>query len=260
MKRPYALLNIVLLAGLVWLTGCKKDEDDPNQPVMQLSTDKVAGKSGQDIAVTVSMTMPGGFKDLVITKGINLQPDTDFGSQSVTASSTGSNTYEYLFNYTLSPDETDKLVGFNFRLTDNQGRAVEKDLTVNTTPGPAQIMFTRTWLLTSKFWESVGAEDIKDCEKDDVYTFKRDSTMSYGYGSSACSLDGLNIYDHWEISEDEKTVTLEYYNIFNPAQRTIEQYNVRSITTEKIVMDITVDLSWLGFSDKEKFIYTLEAR
>lgn len=260
MMRPYSLLSCLLLACLYILPGCDKDSDDPNKPVMSLSTDKVAGKSGQDISVTLSITIPDGFKELVITKGVNLQPDNVFGVRSVTPVATGDHTYEYVFEYTLSPDETDKLVGFNFRLTDNQGRSVEKDLTVNTTPGPAEIIFTRKWLLTSKFWESAGAEDIKDCEKDDVYTYNRDSTMSLGYGASACSLDGLNIYDHWELSEDEKTLTMEYYNVFNPAQRTIERYNVRSISTERIVMDITLDLSVFGLSDQEVFVYTLEAR
>lgn len=261
--RPYPLLTTLLLFSLYLLPGCTKDNDDPNIPVMKLSIDNVTGKSGKLLELTVEMSIPGGFKELLISKGINLQPDNVFGIKSVTPVSGGENKYSYTFTYTLSPDEVDKLVGFNFKLTDNQGRAVEKDLTVNTTAGPAQIIFTHKWLLKSKFHESgsPAVETITDCEKDDVYLWKRDSTITLNYGASACTFDGFNVYDKWTLSADEKVFTQVYHSLFNPAAITTEKYNVRSVTKDRLVMDIVLDLSWLGapYTDHETFVYTFDA-
>lgn len=262
--RPYPLLALLLITCLYVLPGCEKDSEDPNKPVMSLSTESVTGKSGKTIELTVDMTIPDGFKELLITKGVNLAPDNAFGVQSVTPVSAGDKKFQYAFSYLLSPDEVDKLVGFNFKLTDNAGRSVEKDLTVNTTAGPAQIIFTRKWLLKSKFHESgsPAVETIEDCEKDNVFTYKRDSTIALNYGTKACGLDGLNVYDTWYLSEDEKTFTQIYHALFNPSSITTEKYNIRSLSNEKLVMDIVLDLSWLGapYTDHEVFVYTFEAQ
>ena len=262
--RPYPLLTILFLTCLYILPGCEKDNDDPNKPVMNLSIDNVTGKSGKEIELTVDMTIPDGFKELLITKGVNLAPDNAYGVKSVTPVAGTDKQYRYEFSYKLSPDEVDKLVGFNFKLTDNAGRTVEKDLTVNTTAGPAQIIFTRKWLLKSKFHESgsPAVETIENCEKDNVFTYNRDSTINLNYGALACGLDGLNVYDTWYLSEDEKTFTQIYHALFNPSSITTEKYNVRSITREKLVLDIVLDLSWLGapYTDKEVFVYTFEAQ
>lgn len=261
--RPYPLLTIALIGGLFMMAGCKKDGTDPNMPVMQLSSDNVTGKSGKLIETTIDISIPDGFKELVITKGVNLVPDNVYGTKKVTPTSTGNNQYQYKFTYTLSPDETDKLVGFNFRLTDNQGRAVEKDLTVNTVASAAQNIFSHKWLLRSKFQESgqPAVETITDCEKDDVFYWKRDSSITVNYGSSACTFDGFNVYDKWTLSDDEKTFKQVYHSLFDPTAITTETYTVRSVTKDRLVMTITLDLSWLGppYTDHELFVYTYDA-
>lgn len=260
--RPFPHLTILFLTCLYILPGCEKDSDDPNIPVMNLSIDNVTGKSGKTLELTVNMTIPDGFKELFITKGVNLVPDKAYGTKSVQPTSTGNNQYSFTFSYMLSPDEVDKLVGFNFRLLDNAGRAVEKDLTVNTTAGPAQIIFSRKWLLKSKFHETgtPPVEDIKPCEKDDVYTWRRDSTINLNFGASACMYDGFSVYDEWYLSDDEKTFTQIYHDAFNASKITVEKYNVRSITREKLVMDIVLDLTIFGLTDHEVFVYTFEAQ
>ncbi len=261
--RPYPLLTTLLIASLYFLSACHKNSDDPNAPAMSLSTENVTGKSGKLIELTVDLSVPDGFKELLISKGVNLQPDNTYGIKSVTPVSAGGTNYKYEFTYLLSPDEVDKLVGFNFKLTDNKGRSVEKDLTVNTTTSAAQIIFSHKWLLKSKFQETASppVETITDCEKDDVYNWKRDSTISINYGTKACAFDGFNVYDKWTLSDDEKTFTQKYHSLFNPSAITIETYNVRSVSKDRLVMDIVLDLSWLGppYTDKEKFVYTFDA-
>jgi len=264
--RTYSFFKLMLACSICLSTGCDKDDAGTDALNLKLSEDFVSGKSGKEIELTVNMTTLDGFKELLITKGINLRPDSNFGNKGVinaTPVSVGANSYQYKFTYTLSPDEVDSLVGINFRLVDNQGRATEKDLTINTVASPAQILFSYKWQLKSKFWASgdTPSETITDCESDDVYSWNRDSTMSINYGSKACTFDGFNVYDEWTLSEDEKTFTQTYHALFDPSSITVETYNVRSISKDRVIMDVTLDLSWLGapYTDHEVFVYTFDA-
>lgn len=254
------LLGLLVLAG-----GCKKDEPDPNAPVLRLEPDNVTGKAGRVVEATLHISAPNGAKEVVMYKTINLQRDNSFGgSGTVTAVpvSVGGDAYEYHFSYELKDAEVDKLVGFNFRFTDNKGLAAEKDLTVNTTTSAQAIIFSRKWKLVAKVWTSITppADDLKDCEKDDVYSWNKDSTVSIAYGTSACQFDGFNVYDSWTISEDEKTFTQVYHSLFDPSKITTEVYKIRSVSRDRLVMEMTVDLSVFGppFTANEIFVYTFE--
>lgn len=262
---PRKYLTIVLLAFMALAGACKKDSADPAIPSLKLVPEQVTGKAGRLIETTLSITAPNGVKDLVIYKTINLQRDNSYGgSGTLTAApvSVGGDNYEYQFSYELSPDEVDKLVGFNFRLTDAKGLAAEKDLTVNTVTSGQQIIFSRKWKLVSKLWTSISpaTEMIEDCEKDNEFTWNRDSTISIAYGTSGCTFDGFNVYDQWTLSEDEKTFTQVYHSLFDPSNITTEVYKVRSISRDRLVMEILVDLSVFGppYTDKEVFVYTYE--
>jgi hypothetical protein len=102
-------------------------------------------------------------------------------------------------------------------------------------------------------------ESIQDCEKDNLYLYNRDSTITLNYGSEGCLFDGFNIFDKWTLSEDEKTFTQTYHSVFDTTKVTTEVYNVESLTKDKWVMDITLDLSAFGLTDHEVFVYTYEA-
>ena len=93
-----------------------------------------------------------------------------------------------------------------------------------------------------------------------MFPFNVDRPISINYGSNPCTLDGLKIYDKWVVSDDEKTFTQIYHSVFNPAQITTEVYNIESLTTDKWVMDIALDLSVFGLSDHEVFVYTFQAQ
>lgn len=261
--RPYSILIAFIVPLLLSVSSCKKDTDDPNKPVITLSDDNVTGKSGREIEIILNMTIPNGFKELLLSKSVNLEPDQNYGVVSVTPVSAGTNIYQYTFHYTLDPDEVDKLVGFNFKLTDNNGLSVEKDLTVNTTASGAQIIYTHKWVLKSKFWESASpaSETIEDCEKDNLYQWNRDSTVTIAYGTSACTFDGFNVYDKWTLSDDETTFTQVYHALFDPSNVTVESYKIRSITKDRLIMEIVLDLSVFGppYTDHEVFVYTYDA-
>lgn len=251
--------SLLLASCLYLVTGCDKDDADPNMPSLEMSTDFVLNKSDREVEVTLEMTVPDGVKTLEISKGVNLKPDADYGVKSVQPAAAGDKKFKYVFYYTLQRAEIDKLVGFNFKLTDNAGRVVEKDLTVHTEANGAETIYSKKWNLksTMRITATPPAEEIDPCVKDNIYSFAKDSTMSVNYGP-ACGFDGFNVYDKWRLSEDEKTFTWEYYNLFNPAQRTTEVFNVRKISSQELVFDIIIDLSWLGppYTDKEQFVYT----
>jgi hypothetical protein len=187
---------------------------------------------------------------------------TSGGVNTVTTEDLGNNYFRYVFNYTHLPDEVDKLVGINFHFEDGKGNAAEKDLTVYTEASGAQKIYSRTWKLTSKLWTSrkpAPEESLQDCEKDNKTRFKSDSSIVVDYGATGCLFDGFNIFDKWWLSEDEKTFTQVYHSVFDPTKITVEKYTVKSLTSEKMVLEIALDLSAFGLGKEELFVYTYEA-
>ena len=260
-QSKYLIIAMSLVVGTFFASCEKEDKIDPSQPVIKLSSDKFTGKSGQELEITVSITAPNGITALKISKGVNLKTDSSFGVNGtmLVTGATGTS-FEYVFKYILSPDEVDKLVGFNFRVEDAKGLAAEKDFTLNTTVSGAQLLYTYRWTLKSKVWmRTPPEENIQQCEKDDSYLFSRDSSMAISYGVAGCTFDGFNVYDKWSLTPDETKLTITYHSVFNPAQITNDLYNVTTLTKDKLVMDIAYDLSAFGLSDNEVFVFTYEA-
>ena len=239
--------------------SCKKDGPDPNLPVIQLVPEKVMGKTGQVSQAPLTIHAPNGFKKLETYKTVNLV--TSGGVNSVTPEDLGDNNYRYVFNYTHLPDEVDKLVGINFHFEDEKGNAAEKDLTVYTEASGAQKIYSRTWKLTSKLWttKTPVEENLQDCEKDNRTNFKADSSITVAFGAAGCLFDGFNIFDKWWLSEDEKIFTQVYHSVFDPTKITEEKYTVKSLTSEKMVLEIAIDLSAFGLGKEEMFLFTYEA-
>jgi len=263
-KYPKFILSCIVLVALALFTSCQKDDADPAAPTVSLSEDEVSGKSGEEITVTVDITAPGGLKSLVISKTVNLAADNTFGTggtMTVTPTSSGDNTFQHTFTYELKGDEVDKVVGFNFKAEDNNGKASEKDLTVNTIMSGEQIIATYRWNLKSKFHATAEppAEGIQDCETDDSFTYNADGTMAVAYGAKACTFDGFNVYTGWTLSEDEKTFTQTYADAFDASKTTTETYTVTTLNKDQLVMEITLDLTAFGLTDNEKFVYTFDA-
>jgi hypothetical protein len=261
MKKACHLFTLLTFAAAFIFSACEKeDQVDPNQPTITLSSDKFTGKSGQELVITVNVSAPNGLTALLINKGVNLRTDSSFGTNGQMKIAASGSSFQYVFKYILSPEEVDKLVGFNFRVEDSKGLASEKDFTLNTTVSGAQLLYTYRWTLKSKVWQkTVPEENINECEKDDSYLFNRDSTMSINYGTSACTFDGFNAYEKWTLTPDEKTLTITYHSVFDVSKITNDKYTVISLTKDKLVMSIAYDLRVFGLSDNEVFTFTYEA-
>lgn len=258
MKNSLTLTLLLAIAVTLFFSSCKKENTVyPNQPVISLSSYKFLGKSQQEMSVTVTITAPNGIAAVKITKGVNLKADMTFGTNGLMtiAGATG-NSFSYLFRYILSPEEVDKLVGFNFRVEDSKGLAVEKDFTLNTTVSGAQLLFSYRWNLKSKMWmASTPFESINGYEKDDYFLFNRDSTVELNYGALHGIFDGFRVYEKWTLSADEKVFTLVWHNLFT-LEKTSEIYTVTTLNKEKLVMTILLDLRVFGATDHELFEYT----
>lgn len=267
MKKYYYVLSFVAIVASMVYTSCKKDEIDTSIPQISLPTDYVTGKSGQELTLTVDISAPNGISSLIITKGVNLKEDKTFGTNGVlkvTPTTTGAKTMQYTFKYTYRADEVDKLVGINFRVEDASGKASEKDLTINTTVSGAQLLYSYRWNIKSRMWIlTPPVEDLKNCEKDDYFTFNADGTMAKHYGTNTgtgdCGFDGFNVYTSWSLSPDEKELTIKYASLFDPSQVTTEKYTVKSLTRDRMVLSITYDLTIFGLSDKELFEFTYDS-
>lgn len=263
-KSKLLLINCFALLATVFFVSCSDDDDStPAGPTMTLSEEEFSGKSGQDAEITVNITSPAGLKNLKITKQINLQTDASYGTNGVeTVTITGNPTdYEHTFTYTLDPEEVDQLVSFNFKAEDVNGKTSEADLTINTEASGEQIITTHGWKFKSKQNVTSGqpVDDLSECLKDDIFTYNADGTMAIDYGTNPCTFDGFNEYTGWTLSEDEKTFTQTYRDVFNPSKVTTETYNVTKLTKDEMVLEIFFDLSDFGLSDNEKYVYTMQA-
>jgi len=219
--------------------------------------------TGEETKVTA--TLPeGGLKSLVITKTVNLAVDTDYGANGVfTASPSGT---EYTFSYVPGETDLDQLVGFTFHAEANDGTVLTSDLTLVVTLSPRDNLPKRKWLFVSKLWvDQDNLQDIRACETDNYWYFNEGGTVTIDYGANTaagdCAFDGFNVYDSWELSEDEKTFTIVYHALFNPSQITTDVYKVKTLSVEKLELEIDIDLSWLDptLSTEETFIYEYKA-
>jgi hypothetical protein len=66
------------------------------------------------------------------------------------------------------------------------------------------------------------------------------------------------VFDRWELSEDEKTLTQVYHSLFDPSAITTETYTIKTLTSTKIVMSQLIDLTVFGLTDHEEFESTFE--
>jgi hypothetical protein len=210
--------------------------------------------------VTVKAQVPSSaVRSFTITKKVNLVVDPQYGQNGVLTVDPASFDSEYTFNYTTLTTDIDKLVGFTFRVEKTDGSIEESDLTLVVTLSPRDNIPTKRWIWKSKIWVDGGnLEDIKECEKDNYYLFNPDGTMSINFGtntgSGSCNLDALIEYYTWELSEDEKTMTMTRNSDPNT-----EVYRVKTLTTEKLDLEIDYDLSVFGLSSEETFLFKLEA-
>ncbi len=279
MKTKIYHLIFPLILGL--LVSCNEDEQGPEDYydqgdfLVSLGAEKVPGhgqyrsrmESGDTLNLAVLVEAPEDLEKLEITKTVNLQKDPSFGQEGVLQVAASGKEFSYTFIYIPPVEDVDKLVGFSFKATTSGGKETTSDLTANISLSPRDNLPRRRWewksILHVNNEDDPNAEVIEDCEKDNAYLFNGDGTMSLEYGTDtgagACAFDGLNVFSGWYITEDEQHFIMEKYNVFTPNTIVADTFRIKTLTVEKLALELTVDLSELGLREEEVFLYTFEA-
>lgn len=95
----------------------------------------------------------------------------------------------------------------------------------------------KKYLLTSSKWKAVsvmvaGTDQLKDCDRDDEYSFSTDGKVTITPMGVACSSTETVQTTTYTISEDGKTMTYGYNN--PPAPPMTLTLNVTSLTADKL--------------------------
>ena len=268
---------LVILAAAGTLISCEDDyETDADDLLVPLTHEvqqikapgrgqyKLASLSGEPIVVKADLTSFQSLRSLTITKTMNLATDPSFGTNGVLTVDVASIDSEYLFQYTPPITDVDQLVDFMFQVEDASGNVITSDLQLIITVSPRDNLPRRKWLWKSKIWvDKDNLQDIKECEKDNYYLFNSDGTMSLQFGANTgtpgCDFDGFNVYDTWTLSEDETVFTMVYHSIFAPDTPLTETYRVKTLTTDKLELEIDYDLVWAGEGPEETFLFEFTA-
>lgn len=279
MKLLNRFLNYsLILFPLFIYIGC--DEPDEQGPedffdndsfTVKLAADRNIGEgqyirkaeSGDEVDVAVTLQSASSLSELEITKTLNLEVDSTFGTNGTMTVDASGTSFEYNFHYVTDTTDVDQLVGFTFEATNAVGETEVSDLTVEVTLSPRDNLPRRRWALTSILHVNNDNEEvINECEKDNSMLLNADSTIVLDYGEDtavgACAFDGFNIYTKWYLTEDEQQFVREYYGIFSPNVTVVETFEVKILTVEELGLELTVDLTALGLGI-ETFLYIYKA-
>jgi hypothetical protein len=246
----YLTATGLLLTSLVAFNSCKKDEETA-APTVTLSATTFTGKIGVTATTVATVAAPGGLKSLKITKYKGVDVDATFGTAGTETHADLSHT----LNYVLTAEGLTTPIRFKFEATDNNGKVATADFIVTTQASVQYLLTTYNWLWKSKLGKCASTEpeteQIADCEKDNVYSFKADGTFTLDYGAETggtgtCQLDGLRTPTSWSLNAGETELTLKSASIFDPNDVLTEVYKISSATNSSIISRQTIDLSVFG--------------
>lgn len=243
----------LLATGTLVFSGCDKDDEDPvAAPAVSLSATSFTGKVGETASVTATVTAPGGLKALRITKYLGTDVDPSYGTngtQEVTTST-------FTLNYELTEEGLQTPVRFNFEAEDNEGQMGDADFIITTELSVKYLITNFNWRWDSKVGKCLESdpetEQIFECEKDNVYIFNEDGTMTIDYGAltgaggGTCEFDGLKPPASWSLTNDESELTITSINVFDPNDVQVEVYRITDFSAAEINSTQTIDLSVFG--------------
>jgi hypothetical protein len=240
----------LLLSTALTFNACKKEEDQP-APSVALTATTFSGKIGATASVTATVTAPAGLKSLKITKYKGTDVDATFGTAGTQTVTTSSHTQTYV----LSAEGLTTPIRFKFEAEDTKGKTASNDFIITTEPSVSYLLTTYNWQWKSKLGKCAAAdpetEQIFDCEKDNVFSFKSDGTFTLDYGpvtggTGSCQFDGFRAPTTWTLNAAETELTMKQVSVFDPNDVLTEVYKISSATTSAIKSKQTVDLTVFG--------------
>ncbi len=254
-----------LLTAALQFSACKKE--DPDGPVVTLSSTEFQGKTGETASTSVTVVAEGGLRSLRVTKYIGTTVDNSYGTNG-TFEVTGAS---FTLVYQLNEEGVSEPIRFNFTAEDENGKTGSADFIVTTELSFRFLLLNYNWRWNSKLGKLLDSdpesEQICDCEKDNVFSFNANGTMSIDYGAltgsggCTCEFDGLRVEERWELNADETELTIFAVNAFDPADVDAQVYRVKEFSLTEIVTEQTVDLSAFGWAIWDwKFVWRAVAK
>ena len=255
MNFKYLILFLaatIMASGTLLFSGCDKDDDSVAAPTVSLTAASFTGKVGATATVTATATAPGGLKVMRITKYLGTDVDASYGTNGTLEVTSAS----YTLDYELTDEGLQTPVRFNFEAEDDKGQTGDADFIITTELSVKYLLTNFNWQWDSKKGKCLDAdpvtEQIFDCEKDNVYIFNEDGTMSIDYGAltgaggGTCEFDGLKPPTSWELNGDESELTITSVNVFDPTDIQVEVYRITDFSTMEINSTQTIDLTVFG--------------
>ena len=196
-------MAVILFASAIFVSSCKKEYA---LPVISLSDELIEVNAGETITVSVTVDAEAGLDKVVVTK---LHDGTAVGSaQEFTADS-------FDFTYTVTEDDVDPILSFNFKAIDTEGQEGEKELVVDVALTMTQLLLKYDWLLTSEIRELTGENDISEVYTDDIYRFHADGSYDKSIGAMVDDFSDLWFnYCYWNLDEENSILYLSRTGAF----------------------------------------------
>lgn len=195
-------MAVLLFTSAIFVSSCKKE--DP--PSITLSQELISVNAGETISVTVSVDAPAGLDKVVVTQ---LHDGTAVGNpQEFT-------TAPFDFTYTVTEDDVDPILSFNFKAIDTEEQEGEKELVVDVALTMTQLLLKYDWQLTSEVRELTGENDISETYTDDIYRFHADGSYDKSIGAMVDDFSDLWFnYCYWNLDEANSTLYLSRTGAF----------------------------------------------
>jgi len=206
-KNIYYLLALLLaiVVAVPTFQSCD-DDDDSNPPTIALSDELINAKAGEEISVNVTVVAEAGLDKVIVTA---LHDGVAFGTSQEFTDLT------FTFTYTVSEEDVDPILTFNFTAIDNDGQEISKELVVDVELTMKQLLLKYNWKLTEEIRELTSKNEIADVYTDDVYRFNADGTYDKSIGAKVDDFSDLWFnYCYWNLDETEARLILSRTGAF----------------------------------------------
>ena len=224
---PTLILSLILNV----FVSCSDDDSAP--PTISLSETSIDVKAEDNISITATYTAEAGAETITITK---YWDGTVQGTPEVKSTLQNSGTVN--FNYTVSQDDADHILKFNFTIIDNEGLVDQKEVVINVELTSLQLLLKYDWNHSDEVRGLTGLSDIQEWYKDDVYRFNADGTYQKSIGAQADDFSDI-WYKHCTYNFNEDTNVLKLHKTGAFGSDAYEVITITSITKDGIEGDIT---------------------
>ncbi|HHN47716.1 MAG TPA: hypothetical protein ENN08_02065 [Bacteroidales bacterium] len=113
LKRNFTTAAMILLASVISLSSCNKDDDEGDPPSIAVTTETASNIIGNEVSTTLNINAPEGLQSLTILKnGIIYNTESFSGETSVA----------YEFKYVIEEMASGSVVNFTFQALDKLNR------------------------------------------------------------------------------------------------------------------------------------------